>query len=100
MIRLPDPLTFEWDEGNRDKNWLIHRVSNAEAEELFFDPHKRLARDVLHSTAGEARYIILGQTLAGRLLFVVFTIRESRVRVISARDVNKKERPLYYESKD
>jgi uncharacterized DUF497 family protein len=96
MIRIPEPISFEWDEGNRDKNWVKHKVSNTEAEEVFFDPNKRLFHDVLHS-AEEDRYILLGKTIAGRLLFFVFTIRENRVRIISARDMNRKERPLYEE---
>ncbi|NOX61452.1 MAG: BrnT family toxin [Chloroflexi bacterium] len=98
MIRLPQPLTFQWDEGNRDKNWLKHRVTNSEAEQVFFDPHKRLAKDVAHSNDDEIRYILLGKTRAGRLLFVVFTIRRNQIRVISARDMNRRERPLYDET--
>lgn len=97
MIRLPEPLRFQWDDGNKDKNWLAHQVSYTEAEEVFFDPRKRLARDVLHSTEGEARFILLGNTRRERLLFIVFTLREKSVRVISARDINQKERPLYEE---
>jgi uncharacterized DUF497 family protein len=97
MIRLPEPLQFEWDDGNKDKNWLAHQVSYTEAEEAFFDSHKRLARDVLHSTEGEKRFILLGKTRRERLLFIVFTIRGESIRVISARDVGKKERPLYEE---
>lgn len=97
MIRLPEPLQFEWDDGNKDKNWLAHQVGFTEVEEAFFDSHKRLARDVLHSTDGEKRFILLGKTRQGRLLFIVFTIREKAIRVISARDMNRKERPLYEE---
>ena len=97
MIRLPEPLQFEWDDGNKDKNWLSHQVSYTEVEEAFFDSRKRLATDVLHSTEGEIRLILLGKTMQGRLLFIVFTIRRKSIRVISARDVNKKERPLYEE---
>jgi len=95
MIRLPEPLRFEWDDGNKDKNWLKHQVRSTEIEETFFDAHKKLARDVIHSTEGEKRFILLGKTRRARLLFVVFTIRDGNVRVISARDVNRKERPLY-----
>jgi uncharacterized protein len=95
MIRFPDPLEFEWDDGNKDKNWLKHGVRQAEAEEVFFDVHKKLAKDVLHSTTNEARYILLGVTKGKRLLFIVFTLRGDKVRVISARDAHKKERPLY-----
>lgn len=95
MIRIPEPVQFEWDDGNREKNWAKHGVTQLEAEDVFFDPHKKLALDTLHSTENESRYILLGCTRADRLLFVVFTIREKNVRVISARDAHKKERPLY-----
>jgi len=95
MMRFPDPLQFEWDEGNREKNWLKHQVKQTEAEEAFFDAHKKLAKDVLHTTSAENRYILLGKTKGDRLLLVVFTLRGDSIRVISARDVNKRERPLY-----
>ncbi len=97
MIRLPEPLIFEWDDGNHDKNWLKHGVSNGEAEEFFFDTHKLVAKDVVHSGDGEDRYLVLGRTAEGRLLSVIFTVRSNEVRVISARDMSKKERPLYEE---
>ena len=95
MSRLPDPSQFEWDDGNRDKNWLKHQVSTTETEEVFFDTNKKLAKDIIHTTEQEKRFILLGETRLGRLLFIVFTIRENNIRVISARDVNNKERPLY-----
>lgn len=95
MIRLPEPIRFEWDSGNKNKNWLKHRVSTTEAEESFFDPDKKLARAVFRSSENEKRLILLGKTRLARLLFIVFTIRNNNIRVISARDVNKRERPLY-----
>jgi len=95
MIRLPDPIQFEWDDVNKDKSWLKHHVSATEVEEVFFDADKRLVRDVIHSTESEKRFILLGKTRLRRLLFIVFTIRDKNIQVISARDVNKKERPLY-----
>ncbi len=95
MVRIPDPVLFEWDEGNKAKNWLRHQVKQTEAEEVFFDSHKKLAKDVLHTTKAENRYILLGKTKSERLLFVVFTIRDNHIRVISARDANKRDRPLY-----
>ena len=96
MIRVPQPIEFEWDDGNKDKNWIKHRVARTEAEEVFFDANKKLLRDIIHSSS-EDRYILLGKTLAGRLLFIVFTIRGNKIRVISARDMNRKEKPLYEE---
>ncbi len=95
IIRLPEPIQFEWDEGNRNKNWLKHQVSTTEAEEVFFDANKKLAKAVFYTATKEKRFILLGKTIVGRLLFVVFTIRDRNIRVISARNVNRKERPLY-----
>lgn len=94
MIVLPQPILFQWDKGNINKNWLNHRVSNEECEETFFDPNKKILRDILHS-GREPRYIILGKTRTNRLLFLVFTMRNKKIRVISARDLSKKERKLY-----
>lgn len=85
---------FIWDKGNIDKNWIKHRVKNTECEEVFFDENKVILKDVLHSNK-EERFIILGKTKKERLLFVIFTIRDDKIRVISARDINKKGRRLY-----
>lgn len=85
---------FDWDEGNRDKNWLKHGVSNGECEELFFNLPLIVADDTKHSEL-EARYFALGQTNTGRLLFLSFTIRADKIRVISARDMSRREREVY-----
>jgi hypothetical protein len=69
-------------------------VSNEEIEQTFWDDGNKMFIDKKHSEL-EKRHIILGKTFAGRLLFVVFTIRGSKIRVISARDLNKKEIHLY-----
>ena len=90
-------VRFEWDFGNKDKNWKKHRVANLEAEEVFFDPHKRIYQ--AKREQGEDRILLIGKTIDGRLLFVVFTIRQNLVRVISARDLNRRETKLY-EKKD
>lgn len=89
----PDALEFEWDRGNRDKN-KKHRVNDLESEEVFFDEDKRILRDKLHS-GNEERLILIGRTKRARLLYVVFTKRGKRIRIISARDINKKEAYLY-----
>ena len=89
---------FDWDEGNTGKNWEKHRVSDQECEEVFFDENKIILKDVFHSEK-EGRFIILGKTKKNRLLFVVFTKRSNKIRIISARDVNKKERRLYENEK-
>lgn len=93
MKIIRQPLQFEWDSGNRDKNWLKHKVSNEECEEAFFDPRKRVLKDTVHS-GNEVRYILLGRTAMERALFIVFTLRKKKVRVISARDLNKREQGI------
>jgi len=91
------PSEFEWDKGNKGKNWLKHRVSDAECEEVFFDHTKKLAKDIFHCDQ-EERYILIGKTKIGRVLFVVFTMRKHKVRIISARNLNRKEQYLYEET--
>ena len=85
---------FDWDEGNIDKNWIRHRVSNSECEEVFFNVPLLLADDQTHSQR-EKRHYALGQTNANRWLFVAFTARENKIRVISARDMSQKEGRVY-----
>jgi len=87
---------FEWDAGNKQKSLVKHEVSNEECEESFFDYNKEIQKDNLHSI-NEKRYVLIGQTKQNRLLYIVFTIRKDKIRVISARDINKKERKLYEE---
>ena len=93
-----DPLTgcasFEWDEGNATTNWERHKVTQAECEEVFFLEPLLVTDDSAHSR-DEARYFALGQTTAARKLFVVFTIRGDRIRVISARTMSRRERRIY-----
>ena len=98
MTRLFKKLKgFFWDSGNRDKNEVKHKVTGQEAEEVFFDSHYVLLKDILHS-AKEHRFNIIGLTKASRLLTVAFTVRNNLVRVISARPVAKKERIIYEKS--
>jgi len=87
---------FQWDEGNSDKNWIRHHVTISECEQVFFNRPIVVADDLKHS-AIEKRWYVLGRTDLNRLLFIVFTIRKKSIRVISARDMNKKERAIYYE---
>lgn len=85
---------FEWDEHNTNKIWLKHKVLPSESEQVFFNRPLVVADDVKHSSQ-EKRYYALGNTDAKRLLFVVFTIRGNQIRVISARDMNRKEKKEY-----
>lgn len=94
MVIIREPIEFIWDKGNKDKNWLKHEITNQESEEVFFDEEKKTFKDKLHSK-GEERFRVVGETRGGRLLFVAFTIRRNKVRIISARDINKKEVSLY-----
>ena len=87
---------FDWDDGNSEKNWIIHRVSRAECEEVFFNQPVLVRDDEKHSGT-ELRWHLLGKTNQGRLLYVVFTIRGELIRIISARDMSKKERSVYNE---
>ncbi|MHB8482973.1 MAG: BrnT family toxin [Nitrospiria bacterium] len=85
---------FEWDEHNSEKNWARHKVTPSECEQLLFNLSLIIADDSKHSEK-EARFYALGHTDMGRLLFIVFTIRLNKIRVISARDMNRKERKAY-----
>ena len=85
---------FEWDDGNTAKNVLGHGVSQAEAEEIFFHAPLLFLDDPTHSDA-ETRIVALGMTTAGRLLTAAFTVRGKRIRIISARDMSRKERRAY-----
>jgi uncharacterized DUF497 family protein len=81
---------FDWDDGNRRKNWIGHRVSDAEAEEVFLN-HPLVGPDLDHSVE-EDRLFAAGATDRGRRLVVFFTVRRNRIRVISARPPTKRER--------
>ena len=97
-----DPLGectgFDWGDGNVDKNWELHRVPFWEAEEVFFNEPLVVRRDRKHSDQ-EERYLALGQSDSGRRLFISVTIRNSLIRVISARDMTRRERRIYEQTK-
>ncbi|OGM13965.1 hypothetical protein A3D84_02540 [Candidatus Woesebacteria bacterium RIFCSPHIGHO2_02_FULL_42_20] len=97
--RSGDYFEFDWDKGNKDKNWVRHRVSNQQAEQIFVDKFAFVTPDVKHSTI-EPRYQILGQTFAGRYLAVYYTLRGIKIRIISARPMNKKERTQHEKQKE
>ena len=87
---------FEWDEGNSDKNWSLHQVTDSECEEVFFNLPLLVAPDIKHSQ-DEPRYYVLGRTDAERWLFIAFVVRNKRIRVISAREMNDREARKYAE---
>jgi uncharacterized protein len=80
---------FDWDEGNARKSSDKHAVSQAEAEEVFFNEPLIVAPDVKHSRQ-EQRLHALGKTDQGRRLHITFTLRsdDTLIRVISARDMS------------
>jgi hypothetical protein len=97
-VRLVVRLTgFDWDQANWRKSELKHGVAAAEAEEaLLKDPLCQV--DPRHSD-DEQRYVALGETNEGRRLFISFTVRGGRARVISARPMSRRERTIYDEAK-
>lgn len=98
MPGLPEELSdctgLDWDAGNAQKNWELHQVSQAECEEPFFNRPLLIAADETHSQQ-EARYAALGQTNGARRLAIIFTRRGTLIRVISARDMSRRERRVY-----
>jgi uncharacterized DUF497 family protein len=88
---------FQWDHGNWSKNWTRHRVSQTEAEQVFLNRPLVVAGAPFKN---EPRQFAFGQTNAGRLLTVVFTIRGSLLRVISVRPMSRRERRGYGEASD
>jgi hypothetical protein len=95
VIDLARITGFDWDDGNARKN-EAHGVSAGEAEQVFFNEPLLLLEDARHSAA-EPRFHALGSTGGGRRLHITFTLRGdgTRIRVISARDMHRKERHVY-----
>lgn len=95
MIDLPAVIGFNWDDGNARKNEK-HGVSRSEAEEVFFNQPLLLLEDLVHGRQ-ELRYHALGSTNEARRLHITFTLRNdgTLIRVISARDMHRKERNIY-----
>lgn len=96
MIDWDQVEGFDWDTGNARKSSDKHSVTQAEAEQIFFNEPLLVADDVKHSQA-EVRLHALGKTETGRLLHLTFTLRaeQTLIRIISARPMHKKERMIY-----
>jgi uncharacterized protein len=96
MLDLSLVIGFDWDDGNRLKSAEKHSLLGAEAEQVFSDAQLIVTEDVKHGQV-EPRYHAMGRTADGRLLHITFTLRDKAtlIRVISARDVNRKERAIY-----
>lgn len=98
--KLQECSGFDWDKGNELKNWSKHQVIKQECEEIFFNQPLIVAYDKKHS-AYEERLYCLGTANKGKKLFLVFTVRNNKIRVISARNMSKNEKEVYkkYEEK-
>lgn len=92
-------IGFDWDKGNLLKNWEKHWVAFWECEEIFFNQPLLLADDTAHY-GGEARFYALGKTESERALFLSFTVRQKKIRVISARDMNRREKKEYQNAEE
>lgn len=93
-MKLPAPISFDWDKGNIDKNWVKHKVYFRETEEVFFNKPLKIFPDIKHFE-NEKRFVALGVTDKKRKLTIIFTIREKKLRAISASDQNKKKKGGY-----
>lgn len=96
MLDWAKLIGFEWDEGNSRKSEEKHDVSQAEAEQTFFNEPLLVTPDSGHSQS-ESRFHALGITDDQRSLHITFTLRKSNtlIRIISARDMHRKERKVY-----
>lgn len=94
MINLSKITGFEWDKGNIDKSYQKHGITPNEAEQVFLDDELLLWEDVEHSKQ-EERFKAIGKIAKGDVLFLVFTLRKNKIRIVSARKVSKKERRQY-----
>jgi uncharacterized DUF497 family protein len=99
MMDLNQVEGFDWDEGNERKSEARHGVSQGEAEQVFFRTPLLMLEDIKHSQS-ECRFHALSTTESGRLLHITFTTRAEgkKIRVVSARDMHRKERMIYEES--
>lgn len=100
MIDWSHITGFNWDEGNSRKNTEKHGVGQSEAEQVFFNQPLLVLADAKHSQQ-ELRYHVLGITDDARLLHITFTLRAAGtlIRVISARDMHRKEKTIYEQNK-
>lgn len=98
MEVIKKPLLFDWDDGNINKNYENHLITTNMAEEPFKDPLLLTFPDPSHSLY-EDRYHLIGQTDDQDLLFITYTIRKTKIRIISARFADKKERRFYENQK-
>lgn len=90
---ISEPIEFEWDSGNVDKNFKKHGIENREIEEVFLN-NPLISEDKKHLRV-ENRYQCLGINDKREKLFISFTVRNRKIRIISTRSMNKKEKNTY-----
>lgn len=93
-MKFKDLAGFDWNQANKRKNLIKHKVYYKECEEVFYNKPLDFFQDEKHSVK-EKRLGVFGQTNKKRRLTIIFTVRNNKVRVISARNQNKKERKQY-----
>ena len=89
---------FQWDRGDIDKNLIKHNVESWECEQMFFNRPLLILDDPKHSVS-EKRWAAFGKTDKDRFLVAIFSKRDNSIRIISARDMNKRERKFYDEKR-
>jgi len=97
VLNLSKFKGFQWDKGNVDKSYQKHGITPNEAEEVFLDKDILFLEDIKHSEQ-EERFEAIGKIIKGSILFLAFTVRKNKIRIISARTANKKERRRYEKS--
>jgi len=90
-------LLFEWDSDKAKRNIKIHNVSFDEASTVFKDILSLTIYDPIHSNK-EDRFVLIGNSFKNRLIIVIFTERNDKIRIISARKAIKNERKQYEEN--
>jgi len=87
-------LLFEWDDKKAQKNFVTHGITFLDASTVFGDVKALRVFDVKHSQV-EDRWLIIGKSVSGYILVVVYTERSPNIRIISARRANLNEREKY-----
>ena len=87
-------VAFDWDKGNTHKNRLKHGITPEESESVFLDSDALVIPDIRHSKT-EKRFILVGTSEKDRYIFIVFTIRNEKIRIISSRRMHRKEKETY-----
>ncbi len=95
FLQSHNVFEYDWDDGNSIKSIQKHGVENEMVESIFMDKKLLALGEQYQPKVNEARYGVLGKTTSGDILFVCFTIRGNRIRPISSRFANLREREIY-----